>query len=95
MTVYRIIATMVAAGAIPFILLGRVFSGRPTLQGPCITIAANLYTRALFLLTPEERAQYAKKLADTAAEARQKGKPTADLLDAFTAVAVAACSVAA
>jgi hypothetical protein len=89
MTIYRIIATMVAALAVPFVLLGVAFSGRPTLQVPCITIAANLYSRALLILTPQEREQYAKKLYATATDARQKGKiPTADLLDAFAAVAL-------
>jgi hypothetical protein len=89
MNIYRIIARMVAALAVPFVLLGIVFSGRPTLQGPCIWIASDLYSRALLLLTREERERYAKKLAATADAARQKGKiPTADLLDAFTAVAI-------
>jgi hypothetical protein len=89
MNIYRIIATMVAALSVPFILLGIIFHGRPTLQNPCITIASDLYTRALLLLTREEREGYAKKLAATAAEARQKGKTAhADLLDALVVVAV-------
>jgi hypothetical protein len=88
MNIYRIIANVVAATAVPFVLLGIVFAGRPTLQGPCIWIAGDLYTRALLILTREERERYAKKLADAAADARQKGKiANADLLDAFTAVA--------
>jgi hypothetical protein len=88
MTVYRIIANMVAASTIPFVLLGVAFSGRPTLQGPCITIATTLYSRALLLLTREERERYAKKLYAAAARRRQEGKiPTADLLDKVAAVA--------
>jgi hypothetical protein len=91
MNIYRIIATMVAALAVPFVLLGRAFSGRPTLQTPALWIATELYTRALLLLTPQEREQYAKKLYAKAEEARQKGEgATADLLDAFVAVAVVA-----
>jgi hypothetical protein len=89
MTVYRIIATMVAALSVPFVLGGIIFHGRPTLQGPCIWIASDLYTRALLILTPQEREGYAKKLAATAAEARQKGRIAhADLLDALVPVAV-------
>jgi hypothetical protein len=94
MNIYRIIANVVAAIAIPFILLGVAFSGRPTLQAPCIWIASDLYTRALLLLTPQEREQHAKKLYAAAAARRQKGEiPTADLLDKVAAVA--AWSVAA
>jgi hypothetical protein len=88
MTVYRIIAKMVAALSVPFVLGGIIFHNRPTLQVPCITIAANLYSRALLILTPQEREQYAKKIHDSAVDARQKGKiPTADLLDKVAAVA--------
>ncbi len=96
MNIYHIIANMVAATAVPFVLLGVVFAGRPTLQNPALWVASDLYTRALLLLTPQERERYAKKLAAAGADARQKGKiANADLLDAFTAVAVTACSVAA
>jgi len=91
MNIYRIIANMVAALAVPFVLLGIIFHNRPTLQTPCIWIASDLYARALLLLTPQEREQHAKKIWAAATDARQKGNtPAADLLDAVAAVAVLA-----
>ena len=86
MTIYRILSIIATAAAVPFVLLSIVFNGRPTLQNPALWVASDLYSRGILLLTPEERAQRAKKIYTNAAKARQKGShAAADLLDAFAA----------
>ena len=87
MTIYRILSIITTATAIPFILLSIAFNGRPTFQNPALWIASDLYSRGILLLTPEERAQHAKKIYTNAADARQKGnRAAADLLEAVAAV---------